>query len=112
MVHIALFGVVNFWSIVIHDGKILTNNSMINGAACHAIHHTCFVFNYGLFLTVFDRLGGTYREPESWMFEKGRRMSEQHCTEESKFVDEFVKKIEGTDERVYGSAQVENKKRE
>lgn len=111
MAHIALFVFVNFWSILIHDGEFMTSNPIVNGAACHAIHHSCFEFNYGQFFTAFDRLGGTYRRPENWMFEKERRMSEQQWTEESKTVDSFVKEIEGNDERNYELHQMEDKKR-
>lgn len=109
--HIALFVFVNFWSILIHDGEFMTNNAVVNGAACHAIHHSCFEFNYGQFFTAFDRLCGTYRKPENWMFEKERRMCEKQWKKESKTVDKFVKEIEGNDERTYESDQVNIKKR-
>lgn len=89
----------------------MTNNPIVNGAACHALHHSCFESNYGQFFTAFDRLGGTYRKPEDWMFEKDRRISERQWTKESKIVDEFVKEIEGNDERIYEWDQVKSKKR-
>lgn len=89
----------------------MTNNPIVNGAACHALHHSCFEGNYGQFFTAFDRLGGTYRKPDDWMFEKERRMSAKQWTEESKIVDEFVKEIEGNDERTYETDQEERKKR-
>jgi lathosterol oxidase len=88
----------------------MTNNPIVNGAACHSLHHSRFEVNYGQFFTAFDRLGGTYRMPEAWMFEKEKKMSEKQWKQESKTVDEFVKEIEGDDERTYTPDQVEAKK--
>lgn len=100
--YVFLFVFVNFWSILIHDGEYLTNNPIVNGAACHSLHHSRFEVNYGQFFTAFDRLGGTYRMPEAWMFEKEKKMSEEKWKKESETVDGFVKEIEGSDERTYG----------
>ncbi|GAB0143702.1 hypothetical protein EsHS_00004210 [Epichloe bromicola] len=108
--YVILFVFVNFWSILIHDGEYLTNNSVVNGAACHSLHHSRFEVNYGQFFTVFDRLGGTYRMPEAWMFEKEKKMSEKQWEKEAKTVDGFVKEIEGDDERAYGQERRETKK--
>jgi len=55
---------------MIHDGEYYADNPIINGAACHGVHHQEFVGNYGQFTTLFDRLGGTYRKPAPEMFEK------------------------------------------
>lgn len=99
--YVALFVFVNFWSIMIHDGEYLTTNPIVNGAACHSLHHSRFDFNYGQFFTAFDRLGGTYKMPEAWMFEKEIRMSEKKWKVESKEVDKVVKQVEGSDYRSY-----------
>ncbi|PHH81638.1 hypothetical protein CDD82_274 [Ophiocordyceps australis] len=101
MAYVFLFIFVNFWSILIHDGEYLTNNPIVNGAACHSLHHSRFEVNYGQFFTAFDRLGGTYRVPEAWMFEKEEKMSEKQWKKESRAVDGLVKTIEGVDERAY-----------
>ncbi|GFP58974.1 hypothetical protein ACSS6W_008249 [Trichoderma asperelloides] len=102
MAYVFLFVFVNFWTIMIHDGEYLTNNPVVNGAACHSLHHSRFEVNYGQFFTAFDRLGGTYRMPEDWMFEKDIKMSEEKWSAESKAVDETVKEVEGDDDRTYG----------
>ncbi|KAM0256160.1 hypothetical protein ACHAQJ_005137 [Trichoderma viride] len=102
MAYVFLFVFVNFWTIMIHDGEYLTNNPVINGAACHSLHHSRFEVNYGQFFTAFDRLGGTYRMPEEWMFEKDIKMSEEKWNAESKAVDETVMEVEGADDRTYG----------
>lgn len=99
--YIILFVFVNFWSILIHDGEYMTNNPVVNGAACHSLHHSRFEVNYGQFFTAFDRIGGTYRKPEAWMFEREVKMSAEQWKAETKVVDGFVKEIEGSDERTY-----------
>ncbi|KAL6886883.1 hypothetical protein GGI43DRAFT_272247 [Trichoderma evansii] len=102
MAYVFLFVFVNFWTIMIHDGEYLTNNPVVNGAACHSLHHSRFEVNYGQFFTAFDRMGGTYRMPEEWMFEKDIKMSEEKWKAESKAVDETVLEVEGSDDRTYG----------
>ncbi|KAF4975781.1 hypothetical protein FZEAL_7474 [Fusarium zealandicum] len=102
MAYVALFIFVNIWSVMIHDGEYLTNNFLVNGAACHSLHHSRFEVNYGQFFTAFDRLGGTYRMPEQWMFERDMKMSETQWKKETEKVDELIEEIEGDDSRTYG----------
>lgn len=66
--YVALFVFINFWTIMIHDGEFITNHPVVNGAACHAIHHMEFTGNFGQFTTFPDRLGGSYRQPHESMF--------------------------------------------
>ena len=63
LAYVALFVAVNFWTIFIHDGDYVANNPIINGAACHTMHHLYFNYNYGQYTTLWDRLGGSYRYP-------------------------------------------------
>ena len=37
--YIALFVFINVWTIMIHDGEYVANSPIINGAACHTMHH-------------------------------------------------------------------------
>ncbi|KAG6623441.1 C-5 sterol desaturase [Phytophthora cinnamomi] len=62
---LALFVAVNFWTISIHDGLYLSHNKVVNGALHHSVHHELFVYNYGQYFTLWDRLCGSYREPPS-----------------------------------------------
>ncbi|KAG7399235.1 Lathosterol oxidase [Phytophthora boehmeriae] len=62
-VFLALFVAINYWTISIHDGFFLSHNGIINGALHHSVHHEQFVYNYGQYFTLWDRLGGSYREP-------------------------------------------------
>lgn len=68
--YIALFAFIQIWTVLIHDGEFYADNAIINGAACHSVHHLEFLGNYGQFTTLFDRLGGTYRKPGREMFAK------------------------------------------
>ena len=61
--YIGLFTFVQVWTVMIHDGRYITDSSLINGTACHSIHHLYFNYNYGQFFTLWDRLGGSHRRP-------------------------------------------------
>lgn len=99
--YVALFVGVNIWTVLIHDGEYLTDNPVVNGAACHSLHHSKFEVNYGQFFTFFDRLCGSYRKPDAYLFEKGWKMSENVWEREAKEVEELVVEIEGVDDRTY-----------
>ncbi|DBA03113.1 TPA: hypothetical protein N0F65_003360 [Lagenidium giganteum] len=60
---LAMYMAVNFWTISIHDGYHVAHNQWLNGAAHHTVHHEEFVFNYGQYFTLWDRLSGSYKEP-------------------------------------------------
>ncbi|OBZ72223.1 C-5 sterol desaturase, partial [Grifola frondosa] len=67
-VYLGLFVFVNFWSILIHDSDMITGHPLekvINGPAHHTLHHIYFTVNYGQYFTLADRVGGSYRQPES-----------------------------------------------
>jgi len=62
--YLLMFVFVNVWTISIHDqfgalGGIL--GEIINGADHHTIHHSDFLYNYGQYLTLWDRIGKTHR---------------------------------------------------
>jgi len=61
--YLALFVLVNFWTISIHDGAGAYNGVIINGADHHTIHHRQFNYNYGQYFTFWDRVCGTHRTP-------------------------------------------------
>jgi sterol desaturase/sphingolipid hydroxylase (fatty acid hydroxylase superfamily) len=47
----------------IDDAEYLSQSRVINGAACHTMHHLYFNYNYGQFTTFWDRVKGTYQTP-------------------------------------------------
>lgn len=101
MAFVMLFVFVNFWTILIHDGEFVSDNPVVNGAACHSIHHLAFNYNYGQYTTLWDRLGGSYRKPDQSMFNKEENMSKQQWEKQSKIMEHMVKQVEGVDDRSY-----------
>jgi lathosterol oxidase len=68
--YLGLFIFVQIWTVLIHDGEYVANGTILNGAACHSLHHSRFEFNYGQYTTFWDRVCGTYLRPADEMFEK------------------------------------------
>lgn len=71
--YLVLFVFINIWTIFIHDGEYISDSPIINGAACHSLHHSLSQVNYGQFTTLWDRIGGTYSRPGKAMFQKKDR---------------------------------------
>ena len=86
---------------MIHDGEYLASHPLINGAANHSHHHLHFHYNYGQFFTVFDRLGGTYRMPDTEMFDREKKNAKETWERQIKEMVEVAREVEGEDERVY-----------
>ncbi|KAK0629862.1 C-5 sterol desaturase [Bombardia bombarda] len=105
VVYVGLFVFINFWTIMIHDGEYVANNPIINGAACHSIHHIAFNYNYGQFTTLWDRIGGSYRAPEEDMFKKEVKMTKKHWQKQVNVMEEILKEVEGEDDREYDAAE-------
>ncbi|KAI0661559.1 hypothetical protein C8Q70DRAFT_1043533 [Cubamyces menziesii] len=66
--YLGLFIFVNFWTILIHDSDMITGHPLekvINGPAHHTLHHIYFTVNYGQYFTWADRMGDSYRQPQS-----------------------------------------------
>jgi len=79
-----LFIFVNIWTIMIHDGEYVANSPIINGAACHTMHHLYFNYNYGQFTTLWDRIGGSYRKPNEELFKRDQKFSKESGTDRSR----------------------------
>ena len=101
IVYVFMFIFINFWTIFIHDGEYVANNPVINGAACHSIHHFAFNYNYGQYTTLWDRLGGSYRAPSQEVFAKDTKMSSQTWKKQVEEMERIVKEVEGEDDRTY-----------
>lgn len=110
--YLLLFTFVNIWTVMIHDGEYLANDPVVNGAACHTVHHLYFNYNYGQFTTLWDRLGGTYREPDLELFNKSLKKSTKTWEEQVEKIEAIKKVVEGDeDDRVYGTEEKYNKKK-
>jgi lathosterol oxidase len=99
--YVALFIFINIWTVLIHDGEYVADNPIINGAACHTMHHLYFNFNYGQFTTLWDRLGGSYRKPNDELFKKELKMCQTTWSKQAEGADKMVMEVEGSDDRSY-----------
>ncbi|THU93325.1 fatty acid hydroxylase [Dendrothele bispora CBS 962.96] len=68
MLYLTLFVLITIWTIFIHDSDMITGHPLekvINGPAHHTLHHIYFTVNYGQYFTWADRVGSSYRHPDS-----------------------------------------------
>ena len=84
------------------DGEYVANSYVINGAACHTMHHLYFNYNYGQFTTLWDRLGGSYRQPNEELFSQESKMSKAEWARQTKEMELVQRQVEGDDDRDYG----------
>ncbi|KAG5421701.1 ERG3 [Candida metapsilosis] len=107
VLYLGLFTFVNFWTVMIHDGNYMSNDPVVNGTACHTVHHLYFNYNYGQFTTLWDRIGRSYRRPDDSFFiketdeEREKREWKQQVTQ----MEEIRNEVEGkVDDREYASS--------
>jgi lathosterol oxidase len=65
-VYFSLYVFSSFWTVMIHDRVRWTPaylGPIINHTGCHTIHHWCYRYNYGNYFTIWDKLCGTYCDP-------------------------------------------------
>ncbi|KAI5806562.1 hypothetical protein DFH27DRAFT_348939 [Peziza echinospora] len=111
LAYLGLFMFINVWTIFIHDGEYIANHPVINGAACHTMHHLYFNYNYGQFTTIWDRLGGSYRKPNLELFDKNAKMGKKEWQKQVGEMEKVVKEVEGDDnDREYVSSSAQGKK--
>ncbi|ORY55935.1 putative sterol desaturase [Pseudomassariella vexata] len=64
--YLMLFGLVQIWTIFIHDGDMISGHwleKFINSPAHHTLHHMYFTVNYGQYFTWADAYWGSHRAP-------------------------------------------------
>lgn len=93
LVYLGLFGFVNFWTVGIHDGYFLSHDPVINGSACHTMHHLYFNYNYGQFTTIWDRIGGSYRKPNIELGSKETEVRQKEWVHQSTQIRNIEKKL-------------------
>ncbi|ORY63578.1 uncharacterized protein BCR38DRAFT_345256 [Pseudomassariella vexata] len=101
LAYVFLFVFINFWTILIHDGEYVANSPVINGAACHTMHHLYFNYNYGQYTTLWDRLGNSYRKPNLELFHKDKKKSDTEWKKQVQEMEKMVREVEGEDDRTY-----------
>ena len=89
-------------SFTLDDAEYLSTSEIINGAACHTMHHLYFNYNYGQFTTLWDRLGGSYRKPNDELFSRESKMSKEEWARQTKEMEIIQQVVEGADDRQYG----------
>ena len=65
------------------------------------MHHLYFNYNYGQFTTLWDRLGGSYRQPNNELFSRESKMSKAEWERQSKEMEKLQTEVEGDDDRDY-----------
>jgi len=100
--YLALFLFIQIWTVFIHDGEYVANSPILNGAACHTMHHLYFNYNYGQYTTLWDRIGGSYRKPNEELFRRESKMGQKEWERQVKEMEKMVKEVEGDDDRSYG----------
>lgn len=66
--YLVLFVAVQIWTILIHDGDMITGHwteKFINSPAHHTLHHLYFNVNYGQYFTWADSYFGSHRAPNA-----------------------------------------------
>ncbi|PSS10546.1 hypothetical protein M430DRAFT_108448 [Amorphotheca resinae ATCC 22711] len=107
--YLGLFVFVQIWTVFIHDGEYVANSPVINGAACHTMHHLYFNYNYGQYTTLWDRLGGSYRKPNDELFRRESKMGQKEWERQVQEMERLVKEVEGEDDRTYGGEELSKK---
>jgi len=108
--YLGLFVFVQIWTVLIHDGEYVADNPILNGAACHTMHHLFFSVNYGQYTTLWDRLCGSYRKPNEELFRRETKMDQKEWEKQAKEMEKIVKEVEGEDDRTYGPPEKMNLK--
>ncbi|KAF4637167.1 hypothetical protein G7Y89_g923 [Cudoniella acicularis] len=107
--YLALFLFVQIWTVFIHDGEYVSDSPILNGAACHTMHHLYFNYNYGQYTTLWDRLGGSYRKPNEELFRRESKMGQEEWDRQVAEMEKLVKEVEGDDDRAYGHEEAVKK---
>lgn len=97
--------------LIADDGEYVANSPIINGAACHTMHHLYFNYNYGQFTTLWDRLGGSYRQPNNELFQRESKMSKTEWERQIREMETVVKDVEGDDDRNYCGDELRKSKK-
>lgn len=88
VLYLCLFVFVNIWTVSIHDADYRVPDLLkpfINGSAHHTDHHLFYNYNYGQFFTLWDRIGGSFRWPSSFLGEGPAKVVDEleHSTKQN-----------------------------
>lgn len=111
LAYMGLFTIVNVWSVMIHDGKFLSRNPVVNGSACHTVHHLYFNYNYGQYTTLWDRIGGSYRVPDQELYDNNMNQAKKYLKKQIEEMETIMGEVEGSDDRQYVDVETSRKSR-
>lgn len=66
------------------------------------MHHLYFNYNYGQFTTLWDRLGGSYRQPNDELFRRESKMSQAEWERQCKESEAAQNIVDGDIDRNHG----------
>lgn len=72
-------------------GNFMLRSKVINSSAHHAVHHLYFNYNYGQYFTLWDRIGGSHRQPSEEQYNDILRNDKDVWNKQA----EFVNSLEG-----------------
>lgn len=79
-------------TIVLSLGNFMLRSTIINSSAHHAVHHLYFNYNFGQYFTLWDRLGGSHRQPSEEQYNDILRNDKEVWAKQANFVDSVAKK--------------------
>lgn len=80
-----MFVIVNLWTVSIHDQVDFFGGGILNSTGHHTIHHELFIYNYGQYFTLWDRLFGTYKpSTKTNEFFTGKKLQESKLKNDNK----------------------------
>lgn len=69
------------------------------------MHHLYFNYNYGQYTTIWDRLGGSYRQPNEELFRRETKMNKKEWEKQVSEMERIQKSVEGHDFRSYADEE-------
>lgn len=85
---------------------ISTSSKLLSGLRRDDSDHKSY--NYGQFLTIWDRIGGSYRKPDAEWFNKQTKTSESTWQSGIKEMERIQKTVEDDDDRTYSTDTKKN----
>ncbi|RUP51578.1 hypothetical protein BC936DRAFT_147266 [Jimgerdemannia flammicorona] len=76
------------------SGNYFLRSSVINSSAHHTVHHLYFNYNYGQYFTLWDRIGGSHRQPTDEQYNTELRNDRKIWQKQAKDSDSIDAKTE------------------
>lgn len=70
-------------------GNYISRSTVINTSAHHGVHHLYFNYNYGQYFTLWDRLGGSHREPTEEQYNAEMRINRKVWEQQAKEAEQI-----------------------